>query len=167
MAPTAADVRDSGPGRGTFLLDTATVAIVAFGVLALALGPARSGDVGTASATTVAMIDAPALVTPLTIETPNSSKARSVALAPFTQTPRHVASASTPNEAPHAATALPDPDDPVLVLTDDMVYRLPWGALSGIDLPDGAIVIDLMGGLIGHVDDDVIVAADPQLVNQD
>ena len=54
-----------------------------------------------------------------------------------------------------------------IVLTDEMVYRLPWRALTSLDLPDGAVVLDLTGGLLGHVDGGAIVAADPDLAHQD
>ena len=168
MAPTAADVADSGPGRAALWLGTATVVVVAVGVLALAIAPAQRGDLTTASATTVAVIDEPAVVTPrLTIASPDAPTARSVSLTPLRQTPRHVASAAMPDDAPHAAVRLPDGDDPVIVLTDEMVYRLPWRALSRLDLPDGALVIDVTGGLLGHVEGGAIVSADPPLAHQD
>ncbi len=168
MAPTAADVADSGLSRTALWMGTVTVVIVAVGVLTLALVPAQRGDVTTASVTTVAVITDPALITPrLTIAAPEPQATRSAALTPLRPTPRNIASVSTPSDAPHTAVDIPDADDPVIVLTDQMIYRMAWRALAGIDLPDGAIVIDLTGGLLGHVDDGAIVAAHPDLAHDD
>lgn len=168
MAPTAADVTDPGPSPVALWIGTAAVAVVAFGVLALALVPAERGDVTTASATTVVIMDSRALVAPrLTIAAPDGPEARAVALTPLHQTPRHVASVSTPSDAAHAASTLPEPNDPVIVLTDEMIYRLPWQALARLELPDGALVIDVFGGRLGHVEDGEIVAADPGLADPD
>ena len=168
MAPTAADVADSGPSHTALWLGTVTVVVVAVGVLALALVPAQRGDVTTASVTTVAVITDPAVVAPrLTVAAAKPQAARSAALTPLRRTPRNIASVSTPSDAPHTAVDVPDADDPVIVLTDQMIYRLPWRALTSIELPDGAIVVDLTGGLLGHVEDGAMVAAHPDLAHHD
>lgn len=138
------------------------------GVIVLALAPGRSSNVGTASATTIAVIDAAPVVSPrLTIVTIDTTLSRNAALAPLTRIPNAVSAAFPPREGRSAARSLPAPTDAVIVLTDEMTYRLPWAALPWLDAPDGSVVLDEYGDLLGHIDGHTLVAASPELVDQD
>jgi hypothetical protein len=45
----------------------------------------------------------------------------------------------------------PADDEAVLVRTDAVTYRLPWGQLPLLDLPDGTVVFGVDGDLVAHV----------------
>ena len=165
MGPTAADVTDPGPGRAALLLGTIAVATVAVAVIAVALTPGGAGTRGTASATTVTVIDEPPRVRPrFTIPTLDGAVASPVALAPRQRLPRQIASESTPGAEQPPARALPDHADDVIVVTEKMLYRLPWGALAELDPPDDAFVYNVDGHLLGRIDGDTLLVADPALV---
>ena len=158
---------DPGPGRASLALGTAAVAVVAVGVMALALAP-RSDSGMTSAATTVVVIRVSPQVTPrLATSTSDSTSVRGVALAPFAQIPNGVSSAATRDHPQRTAQSLPEPGDTILVVTHDMTYRLHWEVLELLDPPDGAVVLDADGDLIGHFDDSVLVAADSHLVIND
>lgn len=168
LAPTAADIDDTRPGRAALALGSVTVAVVAMGVIVLALTPARSSDVGTASATTIAVIDAEPVISPrLTIVTIDTSVSRNASLAPLTRIPNAVSAVIPPRDGRSPARSLPGPTDAVIVLTDEMTYRLPWAALPWLDAPDGSVVLDEYGDLLGRIEGHTLIAASPELVGQD
>ncbi len=49
------------------------------------------------------------------------------------------------------ANGEPDADDVVLVRTDAVTYRLPWGQVPLLDMPDGTVVFTVDGDLLAHV----------------
>lgn len=56
----------------------------------------------------------------------------------------------------------PDHADVVLVRTDAVTYRLPWGQVPLLDMPDGTVVFTVDGDLLAHVrrGDLVVLSAD-------
>ena len=49
------------------------------------------------------------------------------------------------------ANGEPDADGVVLVRTDAVTYRLPWGQVPLLDMPDGTVVFTVDGDLLAHV----------------
>lgn len=45
----------------------------------------------------------------------------------------------------------PDDADVVLVRTDAVTYRLPWGQVPLLDMPDGTVVFTVEGDLLAHI----------------
>ena len=136
--------------------------------MVLALTPRSNTGVTASSATTVAVIRvAPQVTQRITIATVDAPVVRGVALAPFAQIPNGVSSAATRDHPPRAAQALPDPNETIIVVTEDMTYRLHWAVLKLFDPPDGALVLDSGGALIGHFDGSVLVAAGEHLALDD
>lgn len=81
-------------------------------------------------------------------------------LVSLTRIPAAVSSMTPARAGTHpAARTLPDPDAAVVVVTDDMTYRLAWAALPWLQMTDGALVFDADGHLIGRVRGDRLVIA--------
>jgi hypothetical protein len=49
------------------------------------------------------------------------------------------------------ATKLPDDHDIVLVRTEAVTYKLLWGEVPFLRVPDGSVIFDIAGSLLAHV----------------
>ncbi len=146
LGPSRHELDDAVPGGWTLALATGAVAFVAVAVMLVAVVPHQTADPVAVSVTTTPVAAVRAVRTDVTAE---SARERLVAL---TRIPIEVSSAGLPSVAGRrAAQSLPDASDTVVVATDDFTYWLKWAALPWLELPEGSVVLDAGGELVGHV----------------
>lgn len=139
----------------TLALATGAVAFVVVAVMVVAILPQQTAD-PLVSATTAPVA---AVRVARSDATADSARARLVSV---TRIPNQVSSAGlpAPDDLP-IADAVPEGDQPVIVLTDDFTYWVEWSALPRLDLPEESIIVDAGGALVGHVSDgDLVLAID-------
>jgi hypothetical protein len=163
LGPTRHDVADDSKGRMPAFAFGALAVIVVAG-LVIAVTPRPASNPIALSATTMP---------PLTVRSPATAPAVVSAAAPTARTSGIPVAALLTSFAafPHAVSSGPqltidgtdiaerEPADDVAVLvrTDAVTYRLPWGQVPLLDMPDGTVVFSLDGELIAHVRDGALV----------
>ncbi len=68
--------------------------------------------------------------------------------------------ASAPQFTSHDTQIAKDPPtagQQVMVQTDEVTYHCTWADVAMLTMPDGAVVVDLDGALVAHVDDGELV----------
>lgn len=79
-------------------------------------------------------------------------------LTSFTAFPHAVTSAPPLTiDGTAVADAIPADTDVVLVHTDEVTYRLTWGQVPFLNLPDGSVVFEIDGDLVAHVTGGVLL----------
>ena len=89
---------------------------------------------------------------------PSRTPEPTLLLASLVAIPNEIAAAPqfTGNE-PQVAEDPPTASQQVMVQTDDVTYHCTWADVAMLTVPDGAIVVDLDGALVAHVDDGELV----------
>ncbi len=157
LGPTRHDVADDPRGRLPVFAFGA-LAVLAVAGLVIATTPQRSSNPVALSATTMA---------PAVVRAPSAAPAAEPAVTPTARAAGIPTGALLTSFAvfPHAVSSGPQltidgteiadrepgPDDPVLVRTEAVTYRLPWGQVPLLAMPDGTVVFGVDGDLVAHV----------------
>ena len=160
VGPTRLDVDGDGGGR-LVVIAAGTLAALLVVAMIVAVTPRQSDGPVAVSATTT-----PA--TPATSASPTTSPPDAQASTPAVQLvsiaaiPNAVAAGPVGARAARAvADDLPDANDPVLVRTDSVTYRIAWADLARIELAEDAVVIDRNGEMVARIEDgEIVVVAD-------
>ncbi|MET0663098.1 MAG: hypothetical protein ABWZ42_08200 [Ilumatobacteraceae bacterium] len=163
LGPRSADPahpHQRGPGL-TLVVTTGTLVVVMIAVLVVATTPRSSNQPSSMTATTM-----PAFVvtTPVAIVRAEPEARRppepTLQLASLVAIPNEIAAApQIAGTEPEAADDPPTAKQRVMVQTDDVTYHCTWAQVqvATAPFPDGAIVVDLDGALVAHVDDGELV----------
>lgn len=157
LGPTRHDVIDDPRGRLPALAFGA-LAVLAVATLVVTMTPSRSSNPIALNATTMppAAVRTPAptaTAEPAVTPTARASGIPAAALlTSFAAFPHAVSSGPQLTiDGTEIAVAEPDADEPVLVRTDAVTYRLPWGQVPLLAMPDGTVVFAVDGDLVAHV----------------
>ncbi len=145
------------------VVTTGTLVVVMIAVLVVATTPRSSSQTSSMAATTMPafVVTTPAAIVRAEAETsrvPSRTPAPTLLLASLVAIPNEIAAAPqfTGNE-PQVADDPPTASQQVMVQTDDVTYHCTWADVAMLTVPDGAIVVDLDGALVAHVDDGELV----------
>jgi hypothetical protein len=161
LGPTRHDVVDDSKGHLPAFAFGA-LAVLAVAGLLIAMTPRPVSNPIALSATTMppATVRSPSATTPPAV-TPAAQPAgisAAALLTSFAAFPHAVSSGPQLTiDGTEIAEREPAADEAVLVRTDAVTYRLPWGQLPLLDLPDGTVVFGLDGDLVAHVRDGALV----------
>ncbi len=161
LGPTRADVEHSTSNHLAGLA-LGTLAVVAVAGLVVAMTPRASSSPVALSATTtpVTAIRSAVATPPITTRPAFATTAGiggplmpiGAVLTSFSAFPHAVTSGPQLTlDGTEIAAALPDVHDPVLMHTEAVTYRLAWGEVAFLDVPDGSVVFDGNGDLVAHV----------------
>lgn len=159
LGPTRADV-DTGPRSGVGVLAAGAFAVLAVAAMVVVMTPRPSSSPVAISVTTSPLA---AAVTVVDIDAAQAATVRSkrpsavrpttnALLSSFAAYPHAVMSAPQPGlDNVQVADHRPTNGDTVFVRTDDVTYRLAWSMLPMIDVPDGSVVFDASGAIVGRI----------------
>lgn len=155
LGPTRIDV-DDGPSHFFPAFTLGALAVIAVAGLVVAMTPRSDSAPIALSATTVAPAPMPSVAetarNAITVSTSRVGMPIGALMTSFAAFPHAVT--SQPNltlDGTGIARAAPDDDDVVLVRTDAVTYRMPWGQVPLLDAPDGSVVFTTDGELIALV----------------
>jgi hypothetical protein len=155
LGPTKHDV-DHGRGNHFGALAGGAVAVLAVAAMVVAMTPrTTSGPLAVSSTTTgaeVASLAPPGTPAPPRPAGVASGMTGAAVLASFSASPHAVASGPELTlDGSDIADGHPADDDVVLLRTDAVTYRLPWGLVPYLEIPDGSVVFDVDGSIVAHV----------------
>jgi len=145
------------------VVTTGTLVVVMIAVLVVATTPRSSGQTSGMSATTMPafVVTTPAAIVRPETETsrvPRPAPEQTLLLASLVAIPNEIAAAPQfTGQETQVAEDPPTASQPVMVQTDDVTYHCTWADVATLAVPDGAIVVDLDGALVAHVDDGELV----------
>ena len=167
LGPTRRDVIDDPKGHlPAFAFGALAVLAVAGLVIAMTPRPASNPIALSATTMAPATVRSPATTptaTPMAAPgvTPTARAAgipAATLLTSFAAFPHAVSSGPQLTiDGTEIAAREPVADEAVLVRTDAVTYRLPWGQLPLLDMPDGTVVFSVDGDLVAHVRDGALV----------
>jgi len=168
LGPTRLDVVDDSKSHLPAFAFGA-LAVLAVAGLLIAMTPRPASNPIALSATTMppALVRSPAVsasTAPAVAPTaPTAGISAAALLTSFAAFPHAVSSGPQLTiDGTEIAEREPAGNEAVLVRTDAVTYRLPWGQLPLLDLPDGTVVFSVEGDLVAHVrgGDVVMLAGD-------
>jgi hypothetical protein len=136
-----------------------TMAVLAVAAMVVAMTPRTSSGPVALSATTTP-ITARAVTTPPSVTgtaappVPIEVRARTAMLTSFVSFPHAVTSGPELDvDGTDVADASPAQDETVFLRTEAVTYRLSWGDVQQMTIPDGSVVFDDEGDLVARVSD--------------
>lgn len=159
LAPTSADLGDSGGSRAV-VIATSTTALLLAAVLVVAFAPSRSSAPIAVSATTLpsATVQLQSATSQVTVGGGRNEEQHVITFRHMTRPESEVALVGAPNAISAApvgdaddfalASDVPHDSDRVVVLTNSFAYDLRWGDIVDITAPDGSIVMTRNGRLV-------------------
>lgn len=157
LGPTRHDVVDDPKGRlPAFAFGALAVLAVAALVIAMTPRPASSPIALSATTMAPATVRAPAATPTAAPGVTPTARAAGISaaalLTSFAAFPHAVSSGPQLTiDGTEIAASEPADDEAVLVRTDAVTYRLPWGQVPLLDMPDGTVVFSVDGDLVAHV----------------
>ncbi|NND75808.1 MAG: hypothetical protein HKN44_12460 [Ilumatobacter sp.] len=161
LGPTGVEPGGSGRHRAV-LFAGGTLAVVMVAALVVAMTPQRSGSPLAVSATT-----GPAVSADGRGDAPDDAD-RAARIASVKAIPNAIVDVPGTHGRPRPSTGvdqdatavLPDLDDEVLVLTENVAYALPWSEVAWLEIDD-AVVVNSDGAIVARFEAGrLIVAAD-------
>jgi hypothetical protein len=159
LGPTRHDLVDESGGHlAPFVFGA--LAVVAVAGLVITMTPRAVSNPVALSATTmppavVSVVSAPDAGTERSPSVPTAQPSgipMGALLTSFAAFPHAVTSGPRLDlDGTGIAPGEPDATDVVLVRTDAVTYRLPWGQVPLLDMPDGTVVFTVEGDLLAHV----------------
>jgi hypothetical protein len=161
LGPTRLDIDDSTsrPHVNLMALAGGTMAVLAVAAMVVAMTPrAASGPVALSATTTP--ITARAVTVPPSVTAtaappvPIEVRARTAMLTSFVAFPHTVTSGPELDvDGTDVAAVAPAGDEMVFLRTEAVTYRLSWGDVQQMTVPDGSVVFDDDGHLVARVSD--------------
>ena len=143
----------------TLVLASGTLVVAMIAVLVVATTPRSTGGSSSLTATTMPAFS---VTTPVAIVRADPAAKRvptpTLLLASLVAIPNEIAAAPRfTSHDPHIADDPPTAGQQVVVQTDEVTYHCTWADVATLAMPDGAVVVDLEGALVAHVDNGELV----------
>ncbi len=166
LGPTRRDIDDSSvrPHVNLMALAGGTMAVLAVAAMVVAMTPRPSSGPVALSATTTpitarAVLEPPTVPVTAAPPVPIEVRARTAMLTSFVAFPHAVTSGPELDvDGTDVAESAPAQDEIVFLRTEAVTYRLTWGEVQQMTVPDGSVVFDDNGDLVARVSDGDLVS---------